>query len=413
MVVVMHQQEIVAALFHREGYKLDVVDYEHLIAIADQVISPISNKASRDYSVELASGVNYFHSSYLSLVNSISLEKDIEPYRLILSLPKESHKFVTKEMCEKSSLKVSAKDNFIAERGLINSNQIHISSLDKLNIYLKEVSAKTDKTNVVSIALSSKLNEPYRISSTTSIDNSIVAHIEIINKGYIKKLIQSLQENVGYWVLESKLSGCLDSDSLGAPLFYYSEALLNDSVIFNEISLSEERVFVIDATSAVIPIEKSKFSSFGKFAKAVSHKPVKYIVDKALSQIKPELISQLDKGSTIILHNKMFIDDASWCLIKAKCITLVRLNYTVSLAYDIEKTINYYNSVYQQRGVKYINGIKVVSAGIVSEAGSIIVDDINSPSLILGETDGQGGVSEESLNKADLNAVSNAILNNQ
>jgi 4-hydroxy 2-oxovalerate aldolase len=409
--------EIISSLLTREGYNLGGCNNEMLIELADKVIAPIAPKEGRDYPVELASGVNYFHSSYLNLVSNAATENDIDRFKIILSLPNESHKVVTNKMCQQTAAVLKTKKTDSFKKSLVYSDQIYINSLIKLKKYLYEVAAKTKKETVISIALNTELTKEqesgYRISSITAIEGSLVGHIEVANSSIVEYIVNELVGEVKYWVLENALYQCVETIPGQPKILYYNEKLLIHSVLYNELSLTDESILCINNDLSQTQIEDSEFSSI---ADRLSFKEkrkgnIKYILSEKITAISPKLLANIHENSVIILLSKCEIENGSWNVINQKNITLIRLNYTKSLAYDIKKVINYYQSIYLSRGKKMVDGIQVVSAGVIAEVGTTIVDDITSPSMIIGETDGQGGVLNNPVTKSRYQVVSDVILN--
>jgi len=407
--------EIISALLTREGYNVGGCNNERLIELADKVIAPIAPIEGRDYSVELASGINYFHSSYLNIVNSVAIKNEIDPFKIILSLPSESHKVVTNKMCQQTVSNLSAQQNHSFKRSLVYSDRVYVNSLTKLKEYLCEVAAKTKKEAVISIALNKELtsakNGEYRISSITAIEGSLVAHIEIADKEIAEYIIHELENEVKYWVLENALYQCVVSISGQSKILYYNEKLLIDSVLYNELSLTGESILCINDDLSQTPIKDSEFSSIAKGLSVNENKNIKYILSEKVNTISPKLLANISENSVIILLTQCVIEQGSWKIINQKKVTLIRLNYTKSLAYDIKRVINYYQSIYLSRGKKEVDGIQVVSAGVIAEKGTTIVDDIISPTMIIGETDGQGGVLNNPITESRYQVVSDVILN--
>ncbi|MCP4986879.1 MAG: hypothetical protein GY928_12745 [Colwellia sp.] len=407
--------EVVSALLTREGYNVDGCDNERLIELADKIIAPIAPIEGRDYSIELASGINYFHSSYLNIVNNVASKSEIAPFKIILSLPNESHKVVTNEMCQQTVSTLKPQQKHSLKRALVYSDRVYVNSLTKLKEYLCEVAAKTKKEAVISIALNKELtNEKdggYRISSITAIEGSIVVHIEIADRSKAEYIIDELKKEVKYWVLENALYQCVETISGQSKILYYNERLLIDNVLHNELSLTGESILCINGDLSHSLIKDSEFSSIANGLSVNENKNIKYILSEKVKVISTKLLANIRKNSDVILLSQCKIESGSWKVINQKNITLIRLNYTKSLAYDIKRVINYYQSIYLSRGKKAVDGIKVVSAGIIAEKGTTIVDDIISPTMIIGETDGQGGVLNNPITESRYQAVSDVILN--
>lgn len=400
--------EIVASLLARQGYNIGKVDTSYLIELAAKVIAPLAGKNVDNYAVELAAGINYFHSSFYNLVKKHADNNQVETFKTILALPKKSRIAVNDRMCIDTVQKITAAAPI--ENNLLVSDRIHLPLLSDLKRYLKEVSSKTHKNAVLSFALNTTLTQEYRISTVTQIEASLVGHIEVTTIDTIRFFIDSLHDFIDYWVFENVFYGQINRQKHSDKFLYYNEKQLMQSVLYSEISLLNSSVYAINNKEEVVQIEHSEFDYLALKTQKNNLKNC-YIISSKLIALTSNLIKKLSDNSCLVLIEKNQLDDDIWQIIKQKNINIIRLNYTHSLAYEVQKIIQYQHLIRATRGQKEINGLQLVSAGIIKEKGAIIVDNVNHPNMIIGETDGCGGIKESNLSDEQLYILKKEVFN--
>jgi 4-hydroxy-2-oxovalerate aldolase len=401
--------EIIASLLNRQGYNIGDIDTAYLIELATKVIAPLATKNISNYAAELAAGINYFHSSFYSLVKKHADINQVETFKTILALPKESRVTVTDEMCKETIKKVSPSQlNNI--NNLLVSDRIHLPLLSDLQHYLKEVSSKTHKGAVLSFALNKNLTHDYRISTVTLIETNLVGHIEVTNFETIKSFIDCLDGYIDHWVFENAFYEKSSQHHIDKFL-YYNEKQLMDSVLYTEISLLNHATYVINNKEEITTIEKSEFSYLNLKTNTSGSKDHCYIISSQLKVLSQSLINKLPENSQLILIEKCQLSDDIWNNINQQNIKLIKLNYTYPLAHEIQKIIQYKELISTSRGDKIVGNMQLISGGKVKEKGAIVVDNVNHPTMIIGESDGYGGIQEENLNDEQLNKLKQKVFN--
>ncbi|MBC7427490.1 MAG: hypothetical protein H7336_02690 [Bacteriovorax sp.] len=390
--------EILAAIFNREGI-ITTYDSEFLIEIANEIIAPIARKNPGDGAVELAAGVNYFHSSFFSTVKKTCDETNTSIFRTIINLPTESRKSVSKEMVSETVKKISKNTEPLTR--LKESNTLYINNITELSKYLKEVSSKTNCKIAVSVSLEPKLTESFRVSNIYTLEEMIVGHIEFSDFKELSQLMDSLKKLVNFWVLDTKLKESL-TQLPELPYYFYDEELLEINTLRNELMNSNRTILTSNNLNKLAA--DNSYSSNG-----VNSEGNILVINQDTKEINNEVVKQLSKKDQILLTHKCQISDESWEIIKSKEIDVRRVNYTLSLAYEIKKIIRLKDLV-ESRGHYEKDGLEVVSGGIVSKKGAIIVDNSKNPTIILGITDGQGGVNIIDSKNLDLIKIREAIF---
>ncbi len=380
--------EILAAILQREGLPVAKYDVEALIEIANEMIAPMARRNLGDGAIELAAGLNYFHSSFFKTVQTVCEKSNSSIFRTILHLPVESRKNVTKEMVEKSVTSSTTSLASTVPSVLHKSNTLYIKNLEELGKYLKEIVGKTNRKVSMSLCQSASLDEGYRISSIFALEESLVGHIEFSQMANLEIVIKGLDGLVDTWILEKNLK-LKTGDLLKTTPFFYDEEEIERSVLVNELINSNRNVFILKKNGNKIISKKDPAFSINQ---ETSNSGNLFVAGNGISEITQEFTDILLLNDHLILTHKCRINESCWKVLNEKKVLVYRLNYTLSLAYEIEKIIKYKELVQEVRGCAQKNGLDLVSGGVVNRQGNVIVDSIHNPSMVLGLTDGDGGV---------------------
>jgi 4-hydroxy 2-oxovalerate aldolase len=396
--------EILAAIFKREGIiPANKYDTELLIEIANEMIAPISRKNLGDGAVELAAGVNYFHSSFFSTVKKGCDEASSSIFRTILNLPKESRVAVTKEMVASTIDNSKNKKALPAMQRLKESNTLYIKDFAELSKYIREVSSKTNCRVALSVSQTSTLVDNFRVSNIYTLEDTIVGHIEFSDLNNLPTLVENLKNQVHFWFLDIALKGEKLINQLPAQhYFFFDENQLEQNVLINELINSSKKILCLKDNAVIADPRYSTHE--------VSTNGNLLVLENNYTEISDKTVSQLSENDQIIMTHKCAISESTWKLINDKKINVMRLNYTLPLAYEVLKIIKNKEIVQASRGKAERNGIEIVSGGFVSKKGAVIVDSVKNPTIILGLTDGQGGVEVISSNLAKLQEIRNEIF---
>ena len=379
--------EILAAILKREGIiESEKYDTELLIEIANEMIAPISRKNFGDGAVELASGVNYFHSSYLPTVKKVCGETKSSIFRTILNLPVESRVAVYEEMVLGAVGHVQNQLHTPMIQRLKESNILYIEDFPTLLKYLKEVSSKTNCRVALGVSQGTSVSENFRVSNIYNLGDIIVGHVESNDLNSLADLIRALKGQVHFWCLDVKLKNShLTSVLPKLSYSFYDEEHLELGVLRNELIDSNRNIYFLNREGTISADSNYTFSENGKEGNLL-------VLTEKNKEISEAVVAQLSDGDRVIMTYNCKISENTWQLINAKNISVIKLNYTLSLAYEIIKIIKNKEIVRASYGRSERNGIEMVSGGCVTKRGGIIVDDVKNPTIILGRTDGQGGV---------------------
>lgn len=375
--------EVIAAILEREGLIHNgKYDLSLLIEVASQVIAPLTEVNQGDHAVELASGLNYFHSSFLSTVKKHCDDQKLSTFKTILNLPQESHQSVNDEMVKKVIKEYGKYIISDFDFKLDKSNSIIIKDFDELAKYLNEIKSKCNCPTAISVSLHSASD--LRVSNIYICDNIIHCHIVISNANLLRESIQKLSGCVSYWLIESLIKENKEFNFLqNLNPIYFEESSIVKSTIDSEVLNSNSDVFLVESNSLDFSLIRHENSN---------NSNPKYLISFNVEKLTTNQISKFSKNSEIVLTNICKIENSAWDFIEKNSIKIYRLNYTLPLAYESSKLIKSRDLETNCRGEKKFEEITIVSGGSVAKKGSLVVDNFKQPSRVLGISDGNGGI---------------------
>tara|TARA_Y100000768_G_scaffold226762_1_gene171176 strand:- start:5287 stop:7119 length:1833 start_codon:yes stop_codon:yes gene_type:complete len=312
---------------------------------------------------DILMGKSYFHDSeigklkkfskkndlnYLQLLNKISFKKGINENKILKSKINSSNK-----ISKISNLEIKNQD--------LNENEL---SLNEFKKNLTALQKKTNSTKVITICRGKKTK--YKIYN----ENGLVSgHIESINK---KNDIALLKFFKGYYM-------------------FFDENIK----IKNSLKYSEEEI-KLKAIIDLINTRKFKFIKFiGLFNKLFKKKILN--VHKYKSSNKGiYIINGNNKNNTKAIKNSYIIKmNANYEKIDdyVDCIFL-KPNYGLVLTHEIIRSLDYLINNNSVKRIKIKDSLHVTEKGMMGEKNDIIVDDLNIPLRIIGQSDGNGNIKE-------------------
>ena len=100
------QTEILVPVLKKAGYALGIDEFA-VMDIADELISPIMPKHSRDNSIAVTSGYADFHSSFQGTIDKFANKYSIDPRRLIVGVCKRTKVDLPEELAEQLAKELS------------------------------------------------------------------------------------------------------------------------------------------------------------------------------------------------------------------------------------------------------------------------------------------------------------------
>jgi len=120
--------------------------------------------------------------------------------------------------------------------------------------------------------------------------------------------------------------------------------------------------------------------------------------------ISPEIISSVKKNCLIIDLGKNNLTKSAVAYARESGLEICRTDVTSSLEAFVTETLNLNNTLVNNYGERRVSGRVLVGGGYFGQLGSIVVDNISSPTRVFGIADGAGSLKQELANseRADL-----------
>jgi 4-hydroxy-2-oxovalerate aldolase len=366
--------EILCALLAREKVNIGKVDYKYLIGIAQELVTPIMPRDIGPSSVEIASGISYFHSSFQEVVEQSSSKYGVLPFETILQIGPEAKSGINKKVAGKA-----AAETFKARKDIIQLpdyntrwvNRHSCRNIDELMTMLKVLSAKTGYKTVLSISRSRIDNpSPVRITPIRIGCGYCIGHVESASKTEDLKILKKTIGHIKNWMLDLQISMPKTvPDSINVVSYDDDLLILTSLTDFIRLNINGNRVYIPTSGDDIIRRAKEFMQHFVTFC------------DK-----------NADIGIALTNNPKFSSSDVE--AIKSKGtlnLKLYRLDLGDAIISEVTRVFNTLDRMRNHAGSLTVNGETIVSGGKIGQKGDIIVDSINTPSLILGKANGIGG----------------------
>ena len=177
------------------------------------------------------------------------------------------------------------------------------------------------------------------------------------------------------------------------------------NVFINGRNKSKEQI-VINGLNSVKPKYAIKIKSFSNSALSTQFDAIiSFISGKFRDESK--LYPYINKDTFIIDGG---INNFSSDFIKKmlyKNVSITRLDTRIALPYQLLSIFDYTSVFFKDiYGKDVLNGVDIVSGGLIGKEGSVIVDNINKPNQIIGIANGSGGVKKDGeLSQTERNRI--------
>jgi 4-hydroxy-2-oxovalerate aldolase len=383
--------EVVGALLSREGYDIGPIDFRQLMRLAENLIAPGMPRDAGLQAEEIASGIALFHSSFQGIVDAASAKVGVEPFEVILELPKESQFAVTPKMAflaaERARRHHDGTDRHIAA----DDQWVHRAScttLEELRDTLRVLAAKTSFTVVMSMARPRGNNAaPLRIAPVRVGHKYCIGHVESASPEHDAMVWECFRAEVGNWMVDRQITPpqLLPPGTYWLP--YDDDHLL--------ITALDDLLRIVSPTGGFYipdsddPLTLLALKWLGTSAKppcdvglALDSRMHFGLADSECVRIGGKLIiAQSDAVSPNVLQ-----------IVRERDIEVWRLDMGEALLAEVARTFNTRLRFEHHGGKRIVGGVRVVAGGMVGDPGDIVVNSISQPSIILGKADGKGGV---------------------
>jgi len=380
--------EMLVAIFQRKKILKNKIDLNRLLHLAKNVIAELNT--NKVYSPdEILFGKNFFHSSfqkklkifckknnfnYLEVLNNLNFKK-IKKFDEI----QIKNKLKKIKIIKKEKNKNITKSAYKEEITLTNTSEI--KNLREFSELIK--TEKKRKSSEIAITICRGKNKKIIYKNLYYYLNFHIAHIESPNTKTDKIILEKF-----------KKENCFIDKKINYKNFYYlkdlqqyDESEIAKQSVMDFINLTKKYSKILNFTN--LEINKNKIQQTKK----------RLIICKNIDLQK---LRRFKFNYDILLVGKMKF---SIEILKEKLPYLnliIKPNYGLALTLDIIKKIKLKEVMNFQAGKKKLSkDILLVSGGIIGPSRSIIVNNINRPTKIIGIADGFGNSENKKINSED------------
>lgn len=384
--------ELLAAMLTQNNSLAFPVDWERLVEFADSVMQFCVPDHARPRAAEIATGLNYFHSSFAPLVEKAAADAKAPLFRTILRLPKNSRKKVLPEIATASAQQAAAEPRHSSQISDLPGDgdsleRLQPTSLAALADRLRVQKGKSPQRRVVTVAHTPGLTAA-RIGPLRSSRGSIVAHVEVSSAETLAEVQASLALSCDFWLLDKRLGRPVTS-TLSQPQFVYED----DAVIAQAVAdalqmLQAPRVAVLGDDAG----QRAAINRITEVAQNGLTVDALVTCDSATPAGKADLDRVRDGGAVLMVRARALTDEA-FAAARERGLKLWRLDCGAALVAEAERLMNTHDRFHGAAGQRDLDGrTHIVAGGAVGQAGDLVVDHLTTPRFILGEADGQGGI---------------------
>lgn len=385
--------ELLAALLTQRGSLARPVDWERLVEFADSVMKFCVPFHARTRAAEIATGLNYFHTSFAPIVEKAAAEAEAPLFRTILRLPLNSRKKVTADVAAAAASAAAAEESRTlsdftpSPLGIEAMQRVQPASLQALTERLRVQKGKTPQQRVITIAHTPGLLKP-RIGPLRSAPGTLVAHVEISDAAALAEVGAALANSCDLWLVDTRI------DQAGLPPFQQPVFVYDDDAVIAQ-AVADTLQAIGARTITVVGDDVGQQAAIRRLLQTVSQaSDVDALI--ACDSATPADERDLDRvrdGGAVLMVRAGALTDAAFASARQRGLQLWRLDCGTALVAEAERLLNTHDRFRQASGEKEIApGIRVLAGGAVGQAGDIVIDHLSAPRFILGEADGRGGV---------------------
>jgi len=385
--------ELLAALLTQRGRLARPVNWKRLIEFADSVMKFCVPFHARTRATEIATGLNYFHTSFAPIVEKAAAEADAPLFRTILRLPLNSRKNVTPDVAAAAAGAAACEDDRAhsgftpAPLGAEAMQRVQPASLNALAERLRVQKGKTSQQRVITIAHTPGLSQP-RIGPLRSTPGALVAHIEISDAAMLAEVGAALANSCDLWLVDTRIDQT-NLQPLQQPVIVYDDEAVIAQALADTLQAIGAR------TIAVTGDDLGQKAAIRRLLQTLTpNGEVDAVV--ACDSAKPAGERDLDRvrdGGAVLMVRAGALTDAAFASARQRGLQLWRLDCGTALVAEAERLLNTHDRFCQASGEKEIApGIRVLAGGAVGQTGDIVIDHLSAPRFILGEADGCGGI---------------------
>lgn len=408
--------ELISALLCREGYEIGEVDWEQLMILSEKLVKPQINRDMGLLPVEIATGLNLFHSGFEKVVDKASKEFNVSTFRTILNLEESARSTVTDQSARQAAMKAKSS----AKQGGIQPaldfrwlQRVGCKTLPELKAELQTLSAKSGFPVVITMSRpNSAATTTMRLAPIRFGNGFCIGHIEVA-AGYEEKVCNFFRGEHYYWMVDGAIT---------KPDHFKSDKWLNyddDQLMIEAIAdiimckYPDANVYIPNTGERIVYMAHLLLN-------AVEETP--WEIGVALSRTHPFTPDDVNKiagsGVLILAYSKAITKEGLFAA-HQKNLQIWRPDLSIGLIAEVFRRFENHQRIKLDAGQNRIKDIQVVAGGIIGKSGDIVVNSISRPTQIWGKADGYGGLKplsdrderqKEAVIKWMLERMSNSIL---
>lgn len=401
--------ELLAVLLSRKKRLAYKVDWEQLVEFADAVMQFCVPGLVRPRAVEIATGINYFHTGFSDVVTLAVNKFHASLFRTLLRLPPSSRKKVKSRdatTAARRAVRSQTNPSTLSATGSERLERTQPATLTELANRLRVDRGKFPQERVITIAHSPG-SKRLKIGPLRKNPRSIVAHVEVADTSDYLKARKALSEVSELWLIDISLAKSLSTENC-EPCYVYDDKKIIAQALADAIQMLGISKVVASGSgfpTGIIDILSSvALCKEGEVADAL-------IAFSPDLPAKSNLIAQVRDGGMVIIVRPGALSASGFSKARRRGLAVWRLDCGAALIAEAERILSTRDQFRRGAGVRVLpNGRRIIAGGIVGEAGDIIVDRCDQPRFILGEADGLGGI--RGLNNNGTTFIQQWIIHN-
>ena len=420
--------ETLAMILQKSDFEVDI-DPWSLSDLAEKTIRPYLENRWRNSSVEQALGFKEIHSSFLQDIVDFSKQNQLEVRDLILSLSDESKVNISKEQMNIASKKLVKKSNPNLKKLNLEDSAIkdlYFSDMS-FNQYLKDLISMAEKTNRTPVLVLTddwavRNEKDFKLQRIRTIGNNEVGTAEIKTFKPIDNETENLLKKIKYLMLdielihknkyfkklyntnESQILLYPDRNSILIHIARYLSVFLKGNFKDYKIKLITNNLNEEQLLTSLLDGYSIEYEDESENANVHILMPDDKSTYSVTNFHKLQHIIDLRSG---ILKKK----DVEYCL--SKGILLNAIDCESAVISEVLSNISILQGMENSQGSIQIEGKTIISKGQWGNNGDIIVDSIKDPKIVLGISDGTGGLksSPSKMELSNLKSFLNYLYN--
>lgn len=409
--------EIFALALSRAGHEVRV-DVHHVLDTAERIIDPLLRSYQQMDSIGVISGYAQFHSSFTEKVSQVAEEFDVDVRDLIVELTKINRVSAPDELLQEIAMNLAQRPKRTDARADIQLPKLEIpnaerpqSQLDEVLTRCQSLSKKWKKLSVMNIVRSDNSHDE-KILSPIDVSPYIfegpqfsIASAKVSSRELMEEALVASLEKVDYVLVDQDRPS--DGDSrfgLTLPGVAQTDRVIeySDTEIWSRATVRMTRAIMsARGLSRIVLVGRSLLSEMiatqlKLYTTSVSfldenHEELEGAATIVLLCSLPgtNVLGELQDSVVLDVQlNSLTADEIS--SLQDRQNQVLRIEMHRELHAEIQAQLESSNRYFSRHADSEISGIRVVSNGLVGQAGDLVVDSVSAPTKVIGVADGRG-----------------------